>query len=155
MNSDTGLAPNLRRNGDLFVQFKVRMKKSGPATGGTASMRSGNAESRAVHATRVPKGSPKPSILVRSTFKITGKVQGVYFRKFTQQRAVELGIYGTVKNEEDGSVSGVIEGRIEKINELKYWLQFTGSPKSKIETADFQDEQPCDSRIYERFDILK
>ena len=137
------------------------MKKAGGESaassvrGAQASMRSGNAESPAVHATRVPKGSPKPSILVRSTFKITGKVQGVYFRRFTQQRAVELGIYGSVKNEPDGSVTGVLEGRIEKINELKYWLQFTGSPKSKIESADFQDESPCESRRYERFDIDK
>ena len=131
------------------------MKKSNGKSGAHASVRSGNAASPAVYATRVPKGSPKPSVLVRSTFKITGKVQGVYFRKFTQQKAVELGIYGTVKNEPDGSVTGVLEGRIEKINELKYWLQFTGSPKSKIESADFQDESPCESRIFERFDIIK
>ena len=134
---------------------RIMNKAIGSATEGTASMRSGNAGSRAVYSTRVPKGSPKPSILVRSTYRITGKVQGVYFRKFTQQRAVELGIYGNVKNEEDGSVTGVLEGRIEKINELKYWLQFTGSPKAKIESADFQDEQPCERRNFERFDIIK
>ena len=126
-----------------------------PTVGGAVDLRSGNAESPAVYATRVPKGSPKPSILVRSTFRITGKVQHVYFRKFTQQRAVELGIFGEVKNEEDGSVTGVAEGRIEKINELKYWLQFKGSPKSKIDTADFQDEQPCEHRKYSRFEIIK
>ena len=126
---------------------------SNPSTAGTASIRSGNAESPAVYATRVPKGSPKPSILVRTTFRVTGKVQHVYFRKFTQQRAVELGIFGMVKNEDDGAVTGIAEGRIEKINELKYWLQFTGSPKSKIETAEFEDEQPCEHRMYSRFDI--
>ena len=134
------------------------MKKTAASSSGAtphASIRSGDAESPAVHSTRAMKGSPKPPILVRSTFKITGKVQGVYFRKFTQQEAVRLGIYGTVTNEEDGSVTGVLEGRIEKINELKYWLQFTGSPKSKIDSADFKDEQPCASRQYSRFDIIR
>ena len=134
------------------VSNKVKSSKD---TTVSASLRSGNAESPAVYATRVPKGSPKPSILVRSRFRITGKVQHVYFRKFTQQRAVELGIFGNVKNEDDGSVTGVAEGRIEKINELKYWLQFTGSPKSKIESAEFEDEQGCERRIYNRFDIIK
>ena len=124
-------------------------------TGASASVRSGNAESQAVRTTRVSSGSPNPSILVRSAFRITGKVQHVYFRKFTQQKAVELGIFGMVKNEDDGSVTGIIEGRIEKINELKYWLEFTGSPKSRINTADFEDQAPCESRMFSRFDVIK
>ncbi len=82
-------------------------------------------------------------------------MQGVYFRKFTQQKAVELGIFGTVFNEEDGSVTGEAEGRIEPMNDFKYWLQFTGSPKSKIESADFADEAGVQGRKYSRFDIIK
>jgi acylphosphatase len=35
---------------------------------------------------------------------ISGRVQGVYFRKFTQHKAKELTITGTVKNLDDGRV---------------------------------------------------
>ena len=101
--------------------------------------------------------SPKPPILVRTRFIIRGKVQGVYFRKFTQQKAVELGIFGEIHNEEDGSVRGEAEGRIEPMNEFKYWLQTKGSPKSMIESADFVDEAVTGvvSRKFSRFDIVK
>ncbi|MGW8122859.1 acylphosphatase [Roseivirga echinicomitans] len=36
--------------------------------------------------------------------KVTGKVQGVYFRVSTQEQAKQLGIKGWCKNEPDGSV---------------------------------------------------
>lgn len=35
---------------------------------------------------------------------VKGKVQGVYFRKYTQLEANKLGVLGTVKNLNDGSV---------------------------------------------------
>jgi len=36
--------------------------------------------------------------------RVYGKVQGVWFRKFTKELADKLGISGEVKNMEDGSV---------------------------------------------------
>ncbi len=38
------------------------------------------------------------------TIHITGRVQGVFFRAYTKQKADELGIKGFVRNESDGSV---------------------------------------------------
>lgn len=35
---------------------------------------------------------------------VKGKVQGVYFRRDTQREAQRLGVFGTVANQEDGSV---------------------------------------------------
>lgn len=40
------------------------------------------------------------------TFRVTGRVQGVWFRAWTQQTAQGLGLSGWVRNEPDGSVSG-------------------------------------------------
>ena len=37
--------------------------------------------------------------------RVTGHVQGVFFRLSTRNRAVELGVRGSVRNEPDGSVS--------------------------------------------------
>ncbi len=41
---------------------------------------------------------------------VTGVVQGVNFRWFTQRRAAELGLVGYVRNRSDGSVEFVAEG---------------------------------------------
>lgn len=42
--------------------------------------------------------------------RITGRVQGVGFREWTRQEAIGLGLTGWVRNETDGSVSGLIHG---------------------------------------------
>lgn len=51
--------------------------------------------------------------------KISGKVQGVYFRASAKQKADMLGIKGIVRNEDDGSVYAEAEG------EEKFLQQFT------------------------------
>ena len=67
----------------------------------------------------------------RVSFIIKGKVQGVFFRKYTQKKASSLGLEGTVQNLSNGDVSGVMEGEEKEINEMKEWLSKTGSPKSR------------------------
>lgn len=42
--------------------------------------------------------------------RVTGLVQGVGFRDWTQREASRLGLCGWVRNERDGSVSAVIAG---------------------------------------------
>lgn len=57
----------------------------------------------------------------RLTIKISGKVQGVFFRATTLEKANELGIVGYVRNGEDGSVLVVAEGRAEQLDRLAAW----------------------------------
>lgn len=47
---------------------------------------------------------------VRIAFSVTGRVQGVGFRWFVEQRAAALGLSGFVRNEADGRVTGEAEG---------------------------------------------
>lgn len=47
---------------------------------------------------------------VRLTAIVTGIVQGVNFRWFTQRHAANLGLTGYVRNRSDGSVEFVAEG---------------------------------------------
>lgn len=55
---------------------------------------------------------------------IHGKVQGVGFRAKTKQRADEIGgIYGYVKNSEDGTVEVTAQGEEEKLQELLSYLK--------------------------------
>lgn len=65
--------------------------------------------------------------------RITGKVQGVFFRKWTQQKALELGIKGWVKNEPDGSVLTEIEGEFYAVLAMEKLLR-KGPPQAKVES---------------------
>ena len=42
--------------------------------------------------------------------RVSGKVQGVWFRAWTREQAVALGLRGWVRNEADGSVSALLVG---------------------------------------------
>ena len=41
---------------------------------------------------------------------VTGRVQGVFFRAWTQQQGQQLGVHGWVRNCPDGSVEAHVEG---------------------------------------------
>ncbi|CAG8621704.1 2201_t:CDS:2, partial [Paraglomus brasilianum] len=62
----------------------------------------------------------------------------VWFRKYTQKEAVELGLVGWVRNTDTGTVEGVAQGEKDKIDPFKYWLQYKGSPHSRIDKANFK-----------------
>ncbi|CAG8437898.1 7994_t:CDS:2 [Funneliformis caledonium] len=51
-------------------------------------------------------------------YEIFGRVQGVWFRKYTKDKAIELNLVGYVKNTERGTVSGIAQGEREKIESL-------------------------------------
>mmetsp|Transcript_13 Transcript_13/g.34 ORF Transcript_13/g.34 Transcript_13/m.34 type:complete len:100 (+) Transcript_13:217-516(+) len=79
-------------------------------------------------------------------FEVLGKVQKVSFRKYTAARAQELGLVGWVMNTAGGTVVGEAQGPTEQLAQLRTWLQWTGSPKSKITEAKFTAERSGLSR---------
>lgn len=50
--------------------------------------------------------------------RITGRVQGVGFRAWTEQRANALGLSGWVRNAENGDVEAVFAGSTEAVNAM-------------------------------------
>merc|ERR1712179_551862 len=70
------------------------------------------------------------NILLSVDFEIWGRVQGVFFRKFTYEKAKSLGLKGWVRNTRDGTVEGRIEGEAREVEAMQSWLQHTGSPQS-------------------------
>ncbi len=82
--------------------------------------------------------------------RILGKVQGVWFRKYTRDKARELGITGIVKNEPDGSVYVEAEGDEDALNRFKRWL-YEGSPMSIVEEV-ITEEMPV--KNYSNFEII-
>jgi acylphosphatase len=66
----------------------------------------------------------------------------VWFRKYTAQRANELGLVGFVKNCRDGTVQGRVQGEAEAVAIMQTWLSETGSPKCSIASAEFAQVVP-------------
>lgn len=66
---------------------------------------------------------------------VTGMVQGVFYRSWTEQTARELGLSGWVRNLPDGRVEAVLEGeksRVEKMVELCR----KGPPHARVEKVE-------------------
>ena len=89
---------------------------------------------------------------MNKTLRITGKVQGVFFRKSTQQKAQELGINGWVKNENDGSVTVEIEGLDQALQVMEAWLK-AGPPAAKVESILLVSQQ--EDQSYTSFKIIR
>ncbi len=62
---------------------------------------------------------------------VTGMVQGVSFRAYTQRQAVRLGLTGWVRNLPDGSVEVLAEGEADRLAELLDWLH-DGPPSAEV-----------------------
>ncbi|PWT98405.1 MAG: acylphosphatase [Bacteroidetes bacterium] len=60
-------------------------------------------------------------MIVHKEAVIRGKVQGVFFRGSTREKAEKLGLVGEVKNLPDGSVWLAVEGEEELVEELIAW----------------------------------
>ena len=67
-------------------------------------------------------------------FIIRGKVQGVWFRASTQQRAEQLGLRGHARNLADGSVEVLAVGDDDAIDALERWLH-VGPPLARVDAV--------------------
>ena len=68
---------------------------------------------------------------------VTGRVQGVWFRSSTHDKAVELGIHGYVRNTIDGNVEFVAEGDDSKVDRLIRWAE-VGPPLARVDHIDVE-----------------
>lgn len=87
----------------------------------------------------------------RVRIKVLGKVQGVFYRRCTQDKARKLGLTGYVANLEDGSVEVLAQGGDAKVTELIEWCR-EGSPSAAVEQVLVDDDDGND--IYLDFSIL-
>jgi len=77
---------------------------------------------------------------VRCHIFVSGRVQGVFFRKNTFERAKILGLKGWVRNTEDGRVEAMFEGEKENVEKILEWLK-TGPPLAKVENVEVNFEE--------------
>ncbi|MGV2873662.1 acylphosphatase [Colwellia sp. E150_009] len=69
---------------------------------------------------------------------VSGKVQGVYFRVSSQQKAIELGLSGYARNLADGDVEVFLSGEEENVKIMLAWLK--EGPK-QAEVTKMQQKQ--------------
>lgn len=62
---------------------------------------------------------------------ISGKVQGVFFRQSTKEKAISLGITGIVKNLPDGNVYIIASGTAAQLKTLIDWCR-QGPARAKV-----------------------
>lgn len=77
----------------------------------------------------------------RVATRITGLVQGVYFRDYAQKEARGLELSGWVRNRADGTVEAVLEGEADKVEQMIAWLHL-GSPQAEVSEVQVTEEQP-------------
>jgi acylphosphatase len=82
--------------------------------------------------------------------KVTGKVQGVWFRDSTLKKAEELGVKGFVKNQPDGSVYIEAEGKKSVLNDFIKWCK-EGPPFAKVEAVEVKK---IEITYFEKFKIV-
>lgn len=70
--------------------------------------------------------------------KISGQVQGVFFRKFIADEAKKIDLKGHVRNLESGEVEVVAEGAPESVDEMIKICK-KGAPHSIVKNVDVQD----------------
>ena len=60
----------------------------------------------------------------RAAVRVTGRVQGVWFRQSTKQTAENFGVTGWVRNNPDRSVEAVFEGSKEAVQAVIDWCKY-------------------------------
>ena len=93
------------------------------------------------------------SKLLHVNFEVFGRVQGVFLRKYTQEKAKSLGVRGWIRNTEKRTVQGVLEGENGIIETMKNWLRREGSPSSRIDQAVFKNEREIQEYSFTKFSV--
>ncbi|THG33148.1 acylphosphatase [Naasia lichenicola] len=72
---------------------------------------------------------------------ISGTVQGVGFRYWTEKEAIRLGVGGTVRNLFDQRVEAEFEGPPEAVDSLTEWLRH-GPPSARVSGIEVEEREP-------------
>lgn len=72
---------------------------------------------------------------------ISGRVQGVWFRASTKQKAEQLGLTGWVRNTSKGNVEAIFEGEEDIVKEMIDWCHH-GPPSAQVEHVKIKNQPP-------------
>lgn len=91
--------------------------------------------------------------LTKVSLIISGRVQGVFFRQSTRDKAIQLGLAGFVKNESDGTVYVLATGSLPKVEELIAWCH-KGPPSASVKHVEVKYLPLKADEPLTRFEVL-
>ncbi len=90
--------------------------------------------------------------MITRQIRVWGRVQGVGFRFFTQQLAIQLDLCGTVQNKMDGSVFAVTQGEEKAVTRFMERVKASTSPYGRVDR--YEESEVCDAPLYTKFQII-
>ena len=76
---------------------------------------------------------------MRVRVRVTGRVQGVWFRESTRQAAERAGVCGWVRNRPDGSVEAVLDGAKDAVERVLAEMR-QGPRLARVDSLEVVDE---------------
>jgi acylphosphatase len=89
--------------------------------------------------------------MIAKRVTVLGRVQGVWYRAKTKDRAGALGIGGWIRNNPDGSVEAVVEGEDQPVFDLINWM----GVGPQLARVDRIDEETIPLNGYDEFTIVR
>jgi len=76
--------------------------------------------------------------------RITGRVQGVAYRAWTERNAVALGLTGWVRNRQDGAVEALFSGEASEVAEMlnRCWDGPPAAAVTHVATSELEAPPP-------------
>lgn len=90
-----------------------------------------------------------PTVNTCFRYRVSGRVQGVFFRATTRERALGLGLTGWVRNAPDGAVEVLACGEEANLAELESWLR-RGPDLARVVSVE---REPADPEVCRGFEI--
>jgi acylphosphatase len=81
-------------------------------------------------------------VTVRRRVRVSGRVQGVWFRESCRREADARGVAGWVRNCPDGKVEAAFEGEPDAVEALVGWCS-TGPIRARVVRVEVIDELPA------------
>ncbi|MDQ3931467.1 MAG: acylphosphatase [Actinomycetota bacterium] len=82
--------------------------------------------------------------------RIRGRVQGVFFRASSRDKARRVGAAGWVRNCPDGTVELWVEGDPDAVDEVEEWVRDGGPKAARVEELEASDREP---EGFDTFDV--
>ena len=86
---------------------------------------------------------------IARSVRVTGRVQGVFFRAWAKDEAETIGLAGWIRNRADGSVEAHLEGSEAAIGEM-IDLMREGPPDATVDKVEVEE---TDSEGLDRFEV--
>ena len=68
-------------------------------------------------------------------------MQGVWYRQSCQHQALDAGVAGWVRNNDDGTVEAVLEGDADAVERVVAWMR-SGPPRAVVTRVEHREEPP-------------